>query len=546
MADQPIHVPLDFSQALRLLETTDPAHADTFNPLFERLINNDAFLKAFAETLAKDIFAAGFIVSGMVATINGSTPTQLDVTAGVAYLQQPSGGLARFEANAQSFDVALASATYYLDIQPDGTYHWGTAHSAQANYLPVATVITTETGTIDTVTDNRVIKDTNVADKLAAHLAETVHIPYAVTSGSANTYTVTLNPAPTAYTEGMALAVKINVDNTGASAININGLGAKSIKKPNGNDVSAGNLKAGSIYTLRYNGVNFILQGEGGEYGTAQAPDVLDGKTIGTEQGLVTGTMPNQGQKILTPSNVDIIIPKGYHNGTGKVSKVTFDASKLLTGTTVAGTAGTMPNRGAPTWTPGTVNQNLPPGYYTGGTIKGDANLVASNIRSGKNIFGVDGSLVPHQSGTLIFADYWSMRPTYVIGYQHEYANDLEILLSRSYNDVPMTQLMAFRTTIGIPIEVSIVTDSPVDLTNFTQLAYCGYSRDMSWAYVCVSTSKTGLSNVYNARLTLNSYNPMSNILDVSNLSGLYYIRFHGIMQTIGTGNIYCFSCVLN
>jgi hypothetical protein len=35
----------DFSETLRKLETFDPGHAGTFNPLFERLINNDAHLK---------------------------------------------------------------------------------------------------------------------------------------------------------------------------------------------------------------------------------------------------------------------------------------------------------------------------------------------------------------------------------------------------------------------------------------------------------------------------------------------------------------------
>ena len=74
--------------------------------------------------------------------------------------------------------------------------------------------------------------------------------------------------------DGLCVAVKINVQNTGVSTINVNGLGAKSIKKANGNDVASGNLKAGSIYTLRYNGTNFILQGEGGEYGTALPGDV--------------------------------------------------------------------------------------------------------------------------------------------------------------------------------------------------------------------------------------------------------------------------------
>lgn len=94
---------------------------------------------------------------------------------------------------------------------------------------------------------------------------------YAAASGSANAYAITLDPAPTSYYEGMCVAVKINVENTGLSTININGLGAKSITKPNGKAIIAGNLKAGSIYTMRYTGTNFVLQGDGGDYSVGEA-----------------------------------------------------------------------------------------------------------------------------------------------------------------------------------------------------------------------------------------------------------------------------------
>src|SRR5699024_7553951 len=55
---------------------------------------------------------------------------------------------------------------------------------------------------------------------------------------------------------------------------------------------------------------------------------------------------------------------------------------------------GTMVNRGgATTVTPTTSNQTKAAGYYSGAiTIKGDSNLVAANIVSGKSIFGVAGS----------------------------------------------------------------------------------------------------------------------------------------------------------
>jgi hypothetical protein len=144
-------------------------------------------------------------------------------------------------------------------------------------------------------------------------------LPYVAADGLADAYTADIDPAPDALVDGMGIVVKIPVENTGASTLNLNGLGPVPIKKANGNDVAAGNLRNGGIYHLRYDGVNFILQGEGGEYGTATADDVLVGKTIGTENGLINGTMPDRGGMIITPGDENIPIPVGYHDGTGYV-----------------------------------------------------------------------------------------------------------------------------------------------------------------------------------------------------------------------------------
>ena len=184
-----------------------------------------------------------------------------------------------------------------------------------------------------------------------------LQIPYGVASGSANTYTVTLNPPLTSYTEGVAVAVKINASNTGASTININGKGAKSIRDPRGNALTAGKLIAGSIYTLRYNGTNFILQGEGAT-GNATASDLLSGKTASTDAGEITGSMPNR---------------------TGHVTA----QSRIVSGTT--------------------LRFRPQPGYYDGSTTNSvqysDSNFIASNILKGKSIFGLSGSAEPKRLG---------------------------------------------------------------------------------------------------------------------------------------------------
>lgn len=56
---------------------------------------------------------------------------------------------------------------------------------------------------------------------------------------------------------------------------------------------------------------------------------------------------------------------------------------------------GNMTEKAAATYTPGTSDQTIAANQFLAGeqTIKGDANLVAGNILSGKTIFGVAGSL---------------------------------------------------------------------------------------------------------------------------------------------------------
>jgi len=53
MENQATKNPVEFTDALRKLKTTDRAHAKVFNALFEVLINNDVFLKTFLEEVKK-------------------------------------------------------------------------------------------------------------------------------------------------------------------------------------------------------------------------------------------------------------------------------------------------------------------------------------------------------------------------------------------------------------------------------------------------------------------------------------------------------------
>lgn len=83
------------------------------------------------------------------------------------------------------------------------------------------------------------------------------------TSAAANTITVTLSPVPAALTNGMPVRVKVANTVTGATVMNVNGLGNVAVVTSNGAALGANAMLANGIYTLVYdaNGNRWQLQG---------------------------------------------------------------------------------------------------------------------------------------------------------------------------------------------------------------------------------------------------------------------------------------------
>lgn len=82
---------------------------------------------------------------------------------------------------------------------------------------------------------------------------------YAASATGNDTYVVTLSPAPTSYTNGMTIRFKTDVANTGAASLNVNGLGAITIKKNVSVDLVTGDVLANEILTVVYDGTNFQM-----------------------------------------------------------------------------------------------------------------------------------------------------------------------------------------------------------------------------------------------------------------------------------------------
>jgi hypothetical protein len=101
-------------------------------------------------------------------------------------------------------------------------------------------------------------KHTNVGAATAlthyARVSELIdqdHIFY-VDSGSANTYVITPSPAIAAYEEGQKFVFRAANASSGASTLNVNGLGAFAIQHNDGSTLIANSIVAGGYYEVTY------------------------------------------------------------------------------------------------------------------------------------------------------------------------------------------------------------------------------------------------------------------------------------------------------
>jgi hypothetical protein len=109
---------------------------------------------------------------------------------------------------------------------------------------------------------------TNVADATArtqyakvSQIQDSTYIYGGVSGGSANTQTITLAPALTALFNGMRIRFKAGFSNTGATTLNVNGVGATAVQLFSSTALQGGELIAGVFYEVIYDsgGPAFIL-----------------------------------------------------------------------------------------------------------------------------------------------------------------------------------------------------------------------------------------------------------------------------------------------
>lgn len=82
---------------------------------------------------------------------------------------------------------------------------------------------------------------------------------YAADSVGTDSYAISVTPTPAAYVNGMTFRFKAGTANTGAASLNVNSIGAITIKKKGSTDLTTGDILSGQIVEVTYDGTNFQM-----------------------------------------------------------------------------------------------------------------------------------------------------------------------------------------------------------------------------------------------------------------------------------------------
>jgi len=113
---------------------------------------------------------------------------------------------------------------------------------------------------------------------------------FAADAGANDTYVIALDPAISAYVTGMVVSFSANTVNTGAATININGLGAKAILKNHNIVLENGDIEAGQVVNLVYDGTQFQMQSQLGNQVSPIAGMLVQVVTASTNTSVTTTT----------------------------------------------------------------------------------------------------------------------------------------------------------------------------------------------------------------------------------------------------------------
>jgi len=200
---------------------------------------------------------------------------------------------------------------------------------------------------------------------------------FAVDTGTANAYVVTLTGVTTTYTAGLRIQFKALNANTAASTVNVNGQGAKNITFQDATALASGTIAANAIVDVMYDGTQFLLMND--------PAGATGGDVVGPASAVTNRAVTFNGTtgKLVQDSKVTITPPATGSTLTIADGK-TFTASKTLTLDGTDGTTMTFPSTSA------SVARTDAGQTFTGTQVMTSPRIVTSiNDTNGNEVFGV-------------------------------------------------------------------------------------------------------------------------------------------------------------
>ena len=247
---------------------------------------SDTFTTIQVDGVAQSTNAPTLDFDGTDFTLTESPTDDFDVTINAERIQDIAGAMV-------TGNTETGIAVTYQD--GDGTIDFvvDTASATQSGIAELATTAETTTGT-DT---GRVIP----VSALPVQIQDSKYV-FAADAEASDTYVITLAPAPSALAAGQVFHFDANTVNTGAATLNVNGLGAITIKKHHDQDLANGDIEAGQHVTVIYDGTNFQMQSQLGNAPSGSGD--VTGDTASVDKELVR--FNSTTGKVIESPNTDL------------------------------------------------------------------------------------------------------------------------------------------------------------------------------------------------------------------------------------------------